>query len=643
MPFNTIVYSRPSEMLSCFSKRLLLVVVVLLAIVATGCTSMKIAREGDDLASRGAWDEAVLKYAEALSEDPGNIEFRIKYRRAKSGASRIHFDRGTEYIDEGNLEAALLEFKAAVLLDTSNKKAEALMRKTKRQIDSVYHYATGLGFLSRDETTKARRSFKKALALNRDNEAAAAELKKLKAVKSVKVSGQVLDLKSTAPISLRFKDISIKKIFRYLSEISGVNFIFDSDVRNSKATLYLKDGTFLQALDLLLMTNKLTKKVVSANTIVIYPTTPQKAKQYEDMLIKVFYLSNIDAKKAVNLLRTMIKARDLYVHSELNAIVVRARPEAIELAEKILAATDLADAEVILAVDILEVSRSKALNIGLDLSTHSVGAAFPGSGTPLESGVITWGDLKDLSQNSLLISLPSGIIDFSKEDLGVETLANPRIRVKNNAKARIHIGDKVPIITATVSGTAATTTESVQYQDVGLKLSVEPRINPDDEIDLKLSLEVSSLGTRTETNSGSVVYQIGTRNIETSLRLYDGETQVIGGLISDEERTTVVKIPGFGDIPILGRLFSSTDTGTVKTDILLSITPHIVRSLEVPDETVTEIWSGREDSPSGGEVRGGFAPTEGFRGQERPGRFEPYDEGDIPPPPPPGLFPTPPE
>jgi general secretion pathway protein D len=394
----------------------------------------------------------------------------------------------------------------------------------------------------------------------------------------------------------------------------------------------LKDATFKSTLELILLTNKLSRKVVSENTIVIYPATPQKAKQYDEMHIKVFYLTNIDAKNTVNLLRTMIKAKDIFVHADLNAVVIRARPDAIELARKILDAADLADAEILLDVDIIEINRTKSRNLGVDLP-DSLTVTVPQDTTVGGVTGITLGDLDTLSSEDLLITLPSGVLNFGLEELDAELLANPRIRVKNNEKAKIHIGDKVPIITTTVLS-GGQTQENVQYLDVGLKLNVEPTIRPNDEIDLKIGLEVSSLGTKTTTNSGSVFFQIGTRNTDTTLRLSDGETQIIGGLITEEERSTVVKVPGFGEIPIIGRLFANEDTSVEIKDILMSITPHIIRRVEVPDESRRSIPSGRQDSPSIKPVLEGFQPPADSAEAGVPaGEIEP-EEGEVSLPPP---------
>jgi general secretion pathway protein D len=625
------------------SVKIRLFFVLIFIFFATGCapTLKATVRDADELAAKGTWDEAVLKYAEARRKDPTNSEYRMKYMLARTEAARIHYNRGEEHLEDGNYEAAILEFQAAFLLDPGLKKAAQSIRDTKKLIKSVYYHGKGLEFLRDKKKREARAAFKKAVALNPENEAASAVLEKLKEREALVMDGFELNLKSTKPITLEFKDVSIKKVFNVLAKLSGINFIFDIDLRDTKTTILLKDATFKEALELILLTNRLRKKVVSDNTIVIYPATPQKAKQYSEMLIKVFYLTNIDAKNTVNLLRTMIKARDMFVHADLNAVVIRARPEAVELAQKILEAADLADAEVMLAVDIIELNRTKTKSLGVDFPDF-LNVAVPSSADPLSPGVITLGDLDRLSSEDLLITIPQGVINFQDEDFEGELLANPRIRVKNNEKASIHIGERVPIITTTVLS-AGQTQENVQYLDVGIKLDVEPTVRPNDEIDLKVRLEVSSITEEFETASGGRFVQLGTRNTDTTLRLSDGETQIIGGLIEDEERTRKVKVPGLGAIPVIGRLFSSEDTDELKTDILLSITPHILRRVEVPDEDVRSIWSGREDAPSTMPLVESFP----FQGDVTgpPEIYEP-EEGEAPlppPPPPPGVFPGLPE
>ncbi|MEK7313932.1 MAG: secretin and TonB N-terminal domain-containing protein [Deltaproteobacteria bacterium] len=620
--------------------------------VISGCAQTRVVMsEGDKFAASGAWDDAAVKYGEVLKSEPDNVEYRIKYLRAKGEAAIIHYDKGINYLGAADYDNAISEFRIALMLDPSFKKSDEAVKKAVNLKDSGYQYNKGMEFLNDNKKKEAQKSFKQSLKLNPLNSSAKAEMEKLKRDEEVVMDGYGLDIKSGKPITLEFKDASVKRIFEGLSKLSGINFVFDADVKDVKSGISLHDATFRQALDLLLSTSGLSKKVVSENTIIVYPSTPQKEKQYQELMIKVFYLTDMEAKHAVNLLRTMLKAGDIYVYEDLNAIVIRAKPDVIDLAQKILDATDRSDAEVVLAVDILEINRNKAQALGINLDPAKASLSLP-QGKDALSGVtgILLKDLAKVSSGDLLATLPSAILNMKMEDLDADILANPRIRVKNKEKAKIHIGERVPIITSTVN--IGVTTENVQYIDVGLKLNVEPRIKPNDEIDLKISLEVSSLGTKVTTTSGSVVYQIGTRNAETSLTLNDGETQIIGGLISDEERTTTLKIPGLGNIPIIGKIFSSTDKSKVKTDILLSITPHIIRRLDMPDEEATRIWSGREESPSLGQTVDVSAPRPDTSErpappQMRDGRTDfpppppPSPPGFPPPPPPPGLAPSP--
>ncbi|MBI5237143.1 MAG: hypothetical protein HY887_01805 [Deltaproteobacteria bacterium] len=560
------------------------------AIFFSSCAAAYVAKEADELAGKGIWDQAAVKYKELYVREPESTEYRMKYLRARVEAARMHFAEGSAYLEAGDYEKALLEFQSALLFDPGLDKAAASLKKVKRLMDSLYYYGKAVEFLDRGDERQAMAALKRSVILNPENQAALAELERLKHRAKLTMDGHELNLKSSEPITIEFRDADLKKVFDAIAKLSGINFVFDSEVRDVKTTVSLRGAAFDQALELILMTNSLARKVVSENTIVIYPARTEKAAQYEETMVKVFYLANGDAKKTVNLLRSMLREKDIHAHEELNAVVVRARPDAVTLAARIIEATDLAEAELMLEVSIMEINRNKATNLGIDLAPDAITAA-----APLTNGAITLGTLSHLSSGDLLIGLPTAILNIKKEDLDANILANPRIRVKNNAKARIHIGDRVPVVTTTVN--QGISTETIQYQDVGLKLMVEASVKQADEIDLKLNLEVSSIGAKTTTITGGIVYQIGTRNTETVLRLHDGETQVIGGLISDEERSSTTKIPFLGDIPVVGRLFASADNSKVKTEILLSITPHIIRRLELPDEQ-PGFRSGRADYPS---------------------------------------------
>jgi general secretion pathway protein D len=266
----------------------------------------------------------------------------------------------------------------------------------------------------------------------------------------------------------------------------------------------------------------------------------------------------------------------------------------VRLAEKLVALQDVAEPEVMLDVEILEVKRSKMTDIGITYPTNLTAGVLS---TPGAYSALTLDALRHLSSAGITVS-PNPAINFQQNDGIVNLLANPRIRVKSREKAKVQIGDRVPIVTANISTTAATVSDSVQYLDVGLKLEVEPVVTLDDHVAIKVALEVGTIGTQTTTKNGSVVYQIGTRNASTLLRLKDGETQVLAGLINDEDRRNASKLPGLGDIPLLGRLFSDHSDSHTKTEIVLAITPHVINNLQRPGADVLEMWSGTETSIS---------------------------------------------
>jgi general secretion pathway protein D len=301
----------------------------------------------------------------------------------------------------------------------------------------------------------------------------------------------------------------------------------------------------------------------------------------------------------------MLKTKDIFVDDRLNMLVMRDTPEVIRIAEKLIAANDLEDPEVMLDIEVLEVSRSRLQELGVefpnriavnsvitvDTSTAGVGGTV-GISKTFTDRPLTLESLLNLNKGRLDVS-PNPAVNFRKINGDVNLLSHPRIRVKNNEKAKILVGDKVPIITTTSTANVGVS-ENVQYVDVGLKLDVEPRITLDDFVNIKIGLEVSSLGDRTVTRNGATVYTIGTRNANTILRLKNGETQILGGLILDDERKNASKLPGLGDVPLLGRLFANQEDSKSKTEIVLAITPRIIGNISRPQAEITEYWSGTE-------------------------------------------------
>ncbi|HYQ94605.1 MAG TPA: secretin N-terminal domain-containing protein, partial [Burkholderiales bacterium] len=366
---------------------------------------------------------------------------------------------------------------------------------------------------------------------------------------------------------------------------------------------------------LILATNQLEQKVLNETTALIYPNTPQKLREYQDLVVKSFYIANADVRQTANLIRTILKTRDIFIDEKLNLLVMKDTPNAIRLAEKLIAAQDIAEAEVMLEVEVLEIGYNRLLDLGIrypgSLGVSVVGGAAA-AGAAGTSGVLTLPEARSRSQNlvSLAIS-PDPLLRFSltQTDGRSNLLANPRIRVKNKEKAKIHIGDRVPVITTTAAVAGGFVSQSVTYLDVGLQLEVEPLIYLEDDVGIKLGLEVSSITKEIPTKDGGITYQIGTRKTSTVLRLKDGETQILAGLISDEDRRSATRVPGIGDFPVLGRLFSSTNDTINKTEIVLLITPRLARTLVRPDARTTEFAAGTEASSSGGPLGAASSPS----------------------------------
>jgi general secretion pathway protein D len=406
-------------------------------------------------------------------------------------------------------------------------------------------------------------------------------------------------------VSLEFRDTPLTMVFNALTQQTGLNFIMDKDVRpDLRSTIVVRGVAVTDAINLILSTNQLDKKALNANTLLIYPNQPAKQKDYQDMVVRSFYLANADPKTTLAMIKTLLKTRDVFVDEKLDLLIMRDTPEVISMAEKLIAAQDLAEPEVMLEMEVLEVSRDRLLELGIQYPNSAtllpISALDP-TGLSFSSNVLA-NQLRHISGADIAIT-PSPAAHLNKQDTDTVILANPRIRVKNREKAKIHVGDRVPVITTTSTANVGIS-ESVSYLDTGLKLEVEPNVYLNDDVGIKLNLEVSSI-TKTiqNTQTGSLTYQLGTREASTVLRLKNGETQVLAGLINNQEQDSANKIPGLGDLPLFGHLFSSHRSDGAKTEIVLLVTPHIVRNISQPGPDVIEFDAGTDSNMGGPPIR----------------------------------------
>jgi general secretion pathway protein D len=585
----------------------------MLAGCAGGLTTFNQAQK---LERQGKLDEAVLKYAEISAAQPDVSEYRVRFLRTSEMAARVHFKKGEEYLAGQKYDDALREYQTAFTLDPSLERASQMIDQATKLRNSGKFLKEGEEFEKNRKMREALTAYKKTLEFDPGNSEAKEAVERLIKSRKSKLDGYELNLKSTKPITLKFRDAKIKEVFNILSQLSGINFVFDEGMKDQNITVFLENATFQQALEILTGMNKLGKKVLNESTIIVYPKTPEKNKQYEELMVQTFQLNKLDAKKAVNLVRTMLPAKKIYVNEDMNALVIRDTPEAIEVVRKILEANDIPDAELVLDVEVMEITKSNADNLGLVLSKYAVSGQLFKNGTAISDtlgGVTTSGTgtttattINNLVQAfqwgpySGFMTVPSATYNFAKTLANGQTLANPRIRVKNREKSKFNVGTRVPI-TSTSSPTGGGTMVNVQYIDVGVKVNAEPTIQLNDDINIKLSLEVSSVINRQtvgDASSLTTVVTIGTRNLDTVLSLKDGETSIIGGLIQDNKSDSKQTFSILGDIPILGPLLTGTNKTNDKTELILAITPHIVRAITAPDADVASFWSGKEDEPS---------------------------------------------
>jgi general secretion pathway protein D len=565
----------------------------------------------DLLMEQGKWEEAVAAYQERLKDDPFNSSLQAKLGLAKARASAVYAERGRNLLKERKLGAALELFKQALLLEPTRPEYHAMVADALRLKSAEDNLAAGQKLLKVGRFEEAAEALEQALQLDPSLTAAQEALIQVVEKQRTARSVPMMPGASRQPITLKFQNARTKEVFEVLSRSAGINFLFDKDLKDDPITVFVKDTTFEEALNLILRTQNLFMRRVAADTILIIPKTKQKLDQYQDLLIRTFYLSNGKAKDLINLLRTMLESKRVYVNEDLNAIVIRDSPDKVKLAERIIYANDRKPGEVLFEIEVLEVDKTKSDRYGVNFAKQAGGAVVPPGVTTFPGpnlNTFSYQQLIDIGTGSYLFTIPSSIlIDFLRTESDAKTLANPKVRVVNNKQAKINIGDKVPILlstTNTIPGTqpgtipTQSTITSIEFKDVGVKLSVEPTIHLNYQVSIKLQIEVTRLGDLVTLQDNPLIrqFRFGTRTAETTLTLKDGESVVLGGLIQDEDRTTISKIPGLGDIPVVGHVFKSTSRDAVRTDVILTITPHIIRGLEMPTMDEQAFWSGTEET-----------------------------------------------
>lgn len=558
-------------------------VLIMLLFMLSACT--RNLQKAEDLVGQQEWLRAVAEYRKAVEEKPNDVEVRSLLKQIELKAAEYYYQEGLLLFDKGDLDSAIAHFQQGLsAMPRHNKLLQAIKHVATRK-EAIQLYQLALLQIDKGELESANKTLGSVLKKYPEHTEALKVLTQLKTKIAQKQGHQESALASSSPVTLNFQKTDLRKAFEFISEFFSINVIFDESVKNVPVTLYAKDVTFEYALNLMNRTTRTFFKKVDKNTIIIAPDTREKRGQYEDYFVRIFQLNIIRAKAMSNIIKGVISVKKMIINEAMNSIVIRDTKPVLAIIEKIINANDQKSAEILLEVEILEVNRTKAERLGIDLGSYEFGLTT--SSVNLGKSIST-----QLADNSNL-TVPSFTWRFFKQDVNAKTLASPKIRVMNGKQAKIHIGDRVPLRSSSITETTGQVRTTFEYQEIGIRFSVEPFIHKDNSTMVKLGLEVSTLGENLGT-ANDPAFRIGTRNAETFMLLRDGETAILGGLIRDEERRSNVYIPGLGDIPIIGPLFSSDDDSDGRTDVLLTITPRVIRGWTLPEDKDNEFYSGTE-------------------------------------------------
>ena len=554
---------------------------VLLALLMAGCATSSAFRAGEKAERRRDYDEAVLEYSRALKNDPDNIHYRKSMERARLRASESHALNGRRLLSRGLYKDALDEFRLALDLNP--------------------------------ESSTLGRDIEEVERMQRGN-AAGPSVQVLKdRVRERSLPGLDLGPAANEPLGLSFRGASLRETYLALGRAAGVNFVFDPQFQDQIISIDLRDVPFEQALTALGSVGRTFHRVLDARVVNVIPDTPAKRRDNEQQVVRTFFLSNADLKETIDLLRIVLGARRVAPLPGSNALTINDVPDKVAAAERIINIVDKQRAEVMVEVEILEVNRTRLKEYGIEITSGIVGgiagAIFPSqtvtevirdaSGNPVftQDRPVTLSDNPYKPENLIVTNLPGVIYRLMQQDTSSRLIANPQLRTAEGQTAQARFGDQVPVPVTIFSpiatgGVPQQPVTSFEYKNVGVNIDITPRVHHDGEVTLGLKLEISSLGPLFQGNP-----TFRSRTVNSTIRLRDGETNVLAGLISDEERTSLSGLPGLTSVPILGKLFSRNRTEVQETDIVMTLTPHIVRQTTLTEEDLRSFAVGVETAP----------------------------------------------
>ena len=581
--------------------RTFLRLVALLAVAAlvVGCAASRANGRGESAARGGDWDAAVEYFRQAVQADPGRVDYQIALERAMITASIQHLDQARLLEAREQLEDALREYRRASEYDPTNRQIAGKATEIERRIRDMAEAA-------RPQSTI--RQLQQAARQNPE---------------------PLLNPSSNDPIDVIFNDASLRDILDSLGTAAGINVTFERDYQDRSDTVQMRGVTFQEALDQIFTGNLLFYKIINERTILVIPDNAQKRALYSEQVIRTFFVSHADATEVAQILNGVIRIPALAVAPQIvanktnNTITVRATANIVAIIERVIDQNDIPKAEIVIDLQILEVNRSRAKQFGIDLSDFTIGGAFsPESdprGTdnaggavnpqPFNLNTITRG----ISTVDFYLSVPSAVVKFLESDSETRLIAKPQLRGSEGQQISLNLGDQIPVPTTIFTpigqgGANFNPLTSFNYKDVGVNVQVTPRVTFDGDIILDLVVENSTRGQDVNI-AGQNLPSFGSRRVETRLRLRDGESNMLAGLLREDERRSLRGIPGLLRIPILRNLLAANDNEIRQTDIIMLLTPRIVRTRELTVDDVSPIFIGSQQSLGLGGPAPLIAPT----------------------------------
>jgi len=586
-----------------------LVLAATVGILLAGCAttaSLRAAQQAEQLQEN---DRAIVEYTKVLRAHPDNLTARRSLERAKLRSSIEHLTRGRRLVNGGRLDEAVVELQLASELNPGSS-----------DID--------------DELRNVRGQLRNKVAVAREGKTQLESL--IERSRDLPPPGLELPADVRLPASVVFRDAGSRDVYTAIARLTNITIAFDPQFRDQPISIDLRNTTLENALQTLSSVTRNFYRVSGPRTVTVIPDTPAKRREYEEEIVRTFYLSNADLKETVDLLRVVIDARRIAPVAATNAIAIKDTPDRVAAAARVISAIDKARPEVVIDVELLEVDRTRLREYGLQLASPSSAGIDGGANI---NNNLTLRDLRNLTQSDIVLTnLPGLFYRLLKQDNNTRTLANPQLRTSEGMPAQARFGERVPIPVTTfvpiaTGGVAQQQIASFNYENIGVNIDITPRTHHDDEVSLALKIDVSSISGTAATGFGNLP-TFGSRAISTVIRLRDGETNLLAGLIRDDERRVLEGVPGLSDLPVVGRLFAHTRKETQETDIVLTLTPHIIRVLDLTEEDLRPFRVGRDEGIGGGVVELPIPP-------ELPPRDTPAQEqqrqqppAQQPPPPP---------